>query len=515
MPEIAQAPRDPLRQRCSVLYRSLGIYKGISYGIEGRLVKWARIGIGLALVAALAVLGYAKREYIEELPLGCAFKAKALCAGIFLQGLPEERLEAEDTGFDPAFSIIKAGIDYPGKRVTCSILGTGLFAKTAVLVEGLGPVLLSGVPESRLAELASEAAARSSSPAEPRAALRPWPEGDAEGDGPPLAESMALNAALDSAFAETDPKRLKRTRAVVVVHGGRIVAERYAEGVGKDTLLLSWSMAKSFTNAMVGVLVRQGRLDIRAPAMVPEWAKPGDPRRAITTDMLLRMSSGLSWYEEYARHPISDVNRMLFLEPDAAAYAARMPLSSPPDSAWSYSSGTANLVSRIVRDVVGSETGYLAFPYREIFDRIGMRSAVFGTDAAGVYVGSSYLYATARDYARFGLLCLRDGVWKGERILPERWMSYSTTPTPKAPKGEYGAFFWLNRGSAANPSDRRFPGMPADLFWAEGYQGQAIAVCPSLDLVVVRLGMTWRGDWGAATLLDGIRKAIGREKGGT
>jgi CubicO group peptidase (beta-lactamase class C family) len=475
-------------------------------------MNWMRLGIALASVAGIAIVAYAKREYIEKLPIGCAFKAKTLCAGLFLQAISMERLEAEDCGFDPAFSIIKARIDYSGKRVTCSILGTGLFARTAAFYDGVGPVLVSGVTKRRLDELASLSIPRDARVAEPGDALRPWPEGGAAAAGAPLADTAGLEAAVDSAFAETDAEKPKRTRAIVVVHGGRIVAERYAEGIAADTPLLSWSMAKSFMNAMVGVLVRQGRLDIGAPAMVPEWAEPGDPRRVVTTDMLLRMSSGLSWYEEYAEHPISDVNRMLFLEPDAAAYAARKSLAAPPDSVWSYSSGSTNIVSRIARDAIGSEAEYLAFPYREIFDRIGMRSAVFGIDAAGVYVGSSYLYATARDYACFGLLCLRDGVWNGERILPEHWMTYSTTPTPKAPKGGYGASFWLNRGGAEDPSDREFPGMPADLFWADGYQGQMLFVCPSLDLIAVRLGMTWDNDWGATSFLEEARKAIERGK---
>lgn len=139
-----------------------------------------------------------------------------------------------------------------------------------------------------------------------------------------------------------------------------------------------------------------------------------------------------------------------------------------------------------------------------------MRSAVFGTDAAGVLLGSSYLYATARDYARFGLLCLHDGTWQGERILPAGWMAYSSTATPASRQGNYGAFFWLNRGSPGNPADRELPGMPTDLYWADGYQGQQIFVCPSLDLVAVRLGMTFHGDWGAAAFLEGIRKALGR-----
>ncbi len=475
--------------------------------------RWIVFGALALVLAAVAALGWVKREYIEELPIGCAFKAKTLCAGVFVQGLPAATVEREDAAFDPAFGLMKAAIDTAHKSVTCSIFGLGLFARTAVYIEGLGPVLLSGKSEKAIRSMAPPPVPdrpAGAAPAVDRSAIG-WPDGDREPSAPePKLDSGALKAAMDGVFVETDPVHLKRTRAVIVVYRGRIVAERYADGISKDIALLSWSMAKSFTNALAGILVRQGKLDIKAPAPVPEWKKPGDPRGAITTDMLMRMSSGLAWEEDYTDHPVSDVNRMLFLEPDMAAFAASKRLAAAPDSRWSYSSGSTNIVSRIVRATVGDEAAYLAFPRRELFDKIGMSDVVFGVDASGTLIGSSYLYATARDYARFGLLCLGDGTWKGERILPEGWMAYSTTPTGGAPKGEYGAFFWLNKGGPGKPSDRELPGMPTDLYWADGYQGQQIFVCPSLDLVAVRLGMTWNSSWGARAFLDGIRKAIRR-----
>jgi CubicO group peptidase (beta-lactamase class C family) len=476
------------------------------------------LSIVLVLVAALGLAAIIEREYIEEIPLACAFKAKTLCAGLFLQGLPLERLVAEDSGFDPAFALVHARVDTTARRVTCSLLGTGLFAKTAVLIDGLGPVLLSGVSEKELRAMAASVEPRLMAAASTDKA---WPAGDAD-PAPPSAGATAAKAVggplkaadlgplLDAAFAEPDPAHPRRTRAVVVIQGGRMVAERYAPGISRDTRLISWSMAKSFTNAMVGILVGEGKLDIHAPAPVAEWSGPGDPRRSITTDMLMRMSSGLDWEEDYTDHPISDSNRMLFLERDMAAYTARKPLASTPDTVWKYSSGSTNLVSRIVKTTMGDGGRYLSFPYSRLFGRIGMRSAVFGTDAAGTFVGSSYIYATARDYARFGLLLLHDGVWEGERILPAGWVAYSTTPTKAAPKGEYGAFFWLNKGEPAGSTNRDYPDMPDDLFWCDGYQGQYIVVCPSLDLVVVRLGMTWKGDDGVAALLSGIRQAMGR-----
>ena len=469
--------------------------------------RWIALGAALAVIAALAVAAYTNREFIEQIPLGCAFKAKALCAGLFVQGLPAQTIEREDSGFSPTFGILRARIDPVRRSVTCSLFGLGIFAKTAVYIEGLGPVLLSGVSEKKLRAMAPPAAPAQ---AADQAGID-WPAGDREPKRPaPAIDTAALAAAVDATFVERDSAHLKRTRAILVVYDGRIVAERYAPGIRPETRLLSWSMAKSFTNAMVGILVRQGAIDIHAPAPVPEWKAAGDPRHAVSTDILMRMSSGLTWYEEYADHPISDVNRMLFLEPDTAAFAAAKPLAAKPDTVWSYSSGTTNIVSRIVRDVIGSEADYLAFPRRELFDRIGMRGAVFGTDASGVLCGSSYLYATARDYARFGMLCLDDGVWLGARILPEGWMAYSTTPTPGAPQGKYGAFFWLNKGSPGNPADREYHDMPTDLFWADGYQGQVIFVCPSLRLVAVRLGMSWNSDWDSAAFLRGVRKAIGK-----
>ena len=462
----------------------------------------------LIILIAAGVFGYTKREYIEQIPIGCAFKAKAVCAGVFVQGLESEKIAAEDSGFNPVFKLLKTKIDLDKKTVSCSLLGTGLFKKTAVYIEGLGPVLLSGVAEETVRAMKPDLP--EPAPADPAAV--PWPTGDRMPDGaaPVVFDAAKLERAVDEAFAEPDPNHLKRTRAVIVLLDGNLVAERYAPGIARDTRLLSWSMAKSFTNVLVGILVRQGKLDIHAPAPVPEWQAGADPRRTITVDQLMRMSSGLDWYEEYAAHPVSDVNRMLFLEPDHAAYAAAKKLAVPPDTLWSYSSGTTNIVSRIIRDVLGSRGVYWAFPRLELFNKIGMRSAVFGTDATGTFIGSSYLYATARDFARFGLFCLNDGVWNGERLLPEGWMAYSTTATPKAEKGVYGAFFWTNQGQPDHPENRAFPKMPRDLFWADGYQGQHIFVCPSLKLVAVRLGMAWDSKWGEAEFLEGLAGAIAR-----
>jgi len=306
-------------------------------------------------------------------------------------------------------------------------------------------------------------------------------------------DAARLSRLLDDAFSEPEPARLRRTRAVVVVRGGRIVAERYAPGFGPQTPQLGWSMTKSLTNALCGILVRQGRLDISAPAPVPEWSRPGDARRAITVDLLLRQSSGLRWHEVYETSPFdSSVIAMLYGRGhrDMAAFAASQPLAHPPGTVWSYSSGTTLILSGILRSLIGSDPDYHAFPRRELFDRIGMKSALIEADAAGTFVGSSYSYATARDWARFGLLYLRDGTWEGARILPAGWVDYTRTPAPAAPHGEYGAHFWLNAGADERGVPRPDSRAPADLFYASGHDGQVVAIVPSRDLVIVRIGLT-------------------------
>ena len=285
---------------------------------------------------------------------------------------------------------------------------------------------------------------------------------------------------LERAF--TQPPELGETLAIVVVHRGEVVAERYGPDTGPDTTLISWSMAKSITHALVGLLVRDGRLDVAAPAAVPRWQGDDDPRREITLDQLLQMRSGLDFVEDYSDDHVSDVLEMLFGSgaDDVAAYAESCPLAHEPGAVWNYSSGTTNIVSALVGRVIGGgEAGVRSFLERELFAPAGMRSAIPRFDAAGTFVGSSYVYATARDFARFGELYLHDGVADGTRVLPEGWVDHArTTTSPPAPPEEihgYGAHWWIWDDDLGT-------------FGAHGYEGQYTLVVPSLDLVVVRLG---------------------------
>jgi CubicO group peptidase (beta-lactamase class C family) len=261
------------------------------------------------------------------------------------------------------------------------------------------------------------------------------------------------------------------TRAVIVVHRGRVVAERYAPGFDRHTKLTGWSMTKSITNALIGILVRQGRLNVAEPAPVDVWQE--DERSKITIENLLRMNSGLKWWEFYGGP--SDATRMLYRERGMGEYAMKSRLGHRPGEAFYYSSGTANILSSIIRRTVG-DSDYYRFPYEQLFYRIGMYSAVLEPDAGGTFVGSSYCYATARDWARFGMLYLQDGVWNGQRVLPEGWVDFTRRGD------EYGALWWLNR-------NRRHPHIPVDCYGAEGYEGQYIWVIPSKDLVVVRMAL--------------------------
>ena len=317
-------------------------------------------------------------------------------------------------------------------------------------------------------------------PAQPAGIVWPteeWPEGmPAAGT-----DTGELARLLDFAFSDPAPDLMGETHAFLAVQGGKIVAERYWRDFTVGSTFPSWSEAKSITQALIGILVREGKLDIHAPADVPEWQGADDPRHGITLDMLLRMSSGLKFTEDYVDSGVSDVMEMLWGKgkTDVAAYAASLPLAHAPDTFWNYSSGTSNIVARCAARAYGaSSEAFRDFMFRELFDPLGMKSPVPKFDGAGTFIGSSFCYCTARDFARFGLLYLRDGVWDGQRILPEGWVDYARTPTPAVPKIEalkYGAHWWLGMAG---------PGS----FSCNGYEGQYTVLVPEKDLVLVRHG---------------------------
>ena len=318
-------------------------------------------------------------------------------------------------------------------------------------------------------------------PLPPQPAGVPWPT-ESWPEGAPTADVDRLATLVVEAFGPGARPDLGETHSLVVIQAGRLVVEHYAEGFGANSTYKSWSMAKSITQALVGVLVGDGKIDIHAPADVPEWAAPGDPRGSITLDHLLRMVSGLAFAEDYRREQPSDVIEMLFGrgKSDVAHFAADMPLEHPPGAFWSYSSGTTNIISRCAARAAGVfGADFEAFMRARLFAPIGMTTPMPRFDDAGVFIGSSFCFCSARDFARFGLLYLRDGVWDGRRLLPEGWVDYARTPTPRQATDEqgYGAQWWLDLTGLGS-------------FSAQGYEGQYIAIVPDLDLIVVRNGST-------------------------
>merc|ERR1712137_597941 len=300
-----------------------------------------------------------------------------------------------------------------------------------------------------------------------------------------------LQKIFDAAFHEPVLKEsgiMRNTRAAIIVYDGKIIAERYAEGISTSTPLLGWSMTKSIVSTLIGLRVQEQKMSLTDSHLFPEWE--GDERSQITLDQLLRASSGLEFQE--TNDPWSDVSGMLFRSSDYIKFAASKPLKHKPDTVWSYSSGTTNILSKLLRDSFkndGGDAAYWNFS-KNFFNQLGMESMVLDTDAHGNYVGSSFSHATARDWARFGLFAMNRGNWMGKQILEEKWFDYALNPTPTSQRGEYGAQWWLNAGSKEDPSNRPYPNLPTDAFFAQGYMGQTVAVIPSKKLVVVRLGAT-------------------------
>lgn len=440
--------------------------------------KRAVVGVAVvALVVAIAVLFYG----LQLGAIGTAYKAKVVCSGIFVSQRDAGSLLDTDLSADDLAILrhVDVQVDRESREVTAALFG--LAGRRAVYREGQGCVVIHR---------------KAANPATPRAVGSTERLRDQEAvvdalatrDRPPPAlDQSRLDAALEWAFSEPDPASLRRTRAVVLVYKGRLVGERYAHGFTKDTPLLGWSMTKGVINALVGVLVKEGKIALGDAVPIPEWRGSSDPRRKITFDHLLRMTSGLQFNEDYS-NPLADVTYMLFGVPDMAAYAAAKPVEAEPGARWSYSSGTTNIIAYAIRQVIG-DSSYLEFPRRALFDRLGMTSALMETDAAGTFVGSSFMYATARDWARLGLLYLYDGVWLGQRVLPEGWVAYTRSPAPNAPDRQYGAHMWLQipKEYRCGSDDRS---LPADTFHAIGHEGQFVTIIPSRELVLVRLGFT-------------------------
>jgi CubicO group peptidase (beta-lactamase class C family) len=418
-------------------------------------------------VLLLSALVYITVSNYPKLDLISGFAAKSVASAHFADGRTLQMIEAGDNDI-PLVSLARNEIDEHAKFATASVYG--LKQRKAIYREGLGATLIDhDFDVTQPYEVPKRMK---------KVNVLPFPYGDLEPKDTFFSNINygKLQKAIDDAFDHTGNKE-KRTRAVLVVYKDKIVAEKYAAGFSKNSRILGWSMTKSITATLFGILQHQGKIDIMQRAPIPEWKN--DRRAKITINDLLHMNSGLAWNENY--ETISDATKMLFIARDMTAVQRDKPAVFAPGSHWNYSSGTTNLLSGILRQQFKSHQQYLDFWYAELIDKIGMQSMFIETDMAGNYVGSSYGWATTRDWAKFGLLYLHKGTWNGERLFDESWAKYAATSTRNS-EGRYGAHFWLNAGGY-------YPDAPKDLYSANGFQGQMVFIIPSLELVIVRMGL--------------------------
>jgi hypothetical protein len=452
------------------------------------------------IIVAILVLALLYSGYYcwRSFPIATGYGAKALCSAVFVSGRQLKDVVDHDLSFFP-LNYASYDIDYVDSSATCSMFGFAVHK--AIYRRGLGATIVNDISEPELRAQRFILA--------PTADIKmdtvPWPQGDKINAGwPPGIDSAVVQKAVGDVFNRQNEHE-NFTRALIVLYKGQVVAENYAPGFTRSTKLVGWSMTKSITGTLAGLLAKSHKLDINQPAPIAAWGEAGDSRHGITIKHLLQQTSGLAFEEIY--HRSSDANRMLFVIGNAAAYAASRPLDKKPGTDFYYSSGNSNLLSSIYRRMLGDSL-YHRFPYDSLFHRIGMYNTVLEPDASGTFVGSSFCLATARDWARFGLLYCNGGTFNGERILPDKWIKQSVTPADATEKGEYGFQWWLNAGAKNNANDRLYPELPGDMFFADGYEGQNIFIIPSKQLVVVRLGLTRGKQWGEneflKTILGGI-----------
>ena len=410
-----------------------------------------------ATLLLVIIINYPKLNIIS------GYAAKNTSSSIFVANRTAAFTDATDNNFSP-INLASTAVSLENNSASASTLG--LLTRKAVYRNGLGSVLITKGYDASKKELIPKRFIRNTSLAYP---FGNKPQKDT------LFNTInygKLDSAVSSIFENSH-----QTRAVLVLYKNQLIAERYAKGFTKESRILGWSMTKSILSTVFGIMQYQGKLSVQDRAPILEWEN--DDRKKITLHNLLQMNSGLAWDENYEK--ISDVTKMLFLEDDMTKMQQKQQLVDSPNFSWNYSSGTSNLLSGILRKKLGNQQEYLDYWYRELIDKIGMNSMIVETDVKGHYVASSYAWATARDWAKFGLLYLHKGNWNGTQIFSPEWVDYITQPTPTS-NNSYGAHFWLNAGN-------KMKDVPSNMFYADGYQGQRVYILPDQEMVVVRLGL--------------------------
>lgn len=440
----------------------------------------------ILLLIALSFVYLVYANY-PRLNIITGFASKSVASGVFLANRTQESVEQGDNDFPP-IDKAKNTVDLVEQSATSSFYG--LKTRKAIYVDGLGTILLNKDYNENQEFIIPK---RDKTPKN-----LPFPYGNL-----PQIDNKFINVdykvlqnAVDNAF-DKPTENNKKTRTVMVVYKDQIIAEKYADGFDKNTPMLGWSMTKSLTATMYGILQKQGKIDVHSVTGIEEWQK--DDRKNITYNNLLQMNSGLQWVEDY--NTLSDVSKMLFLETEMGKVQLEKPLTGKSNESWNYSSGTTNLLAgHLFQQQFKSQQEYLDFWYNELLDKIGMHSALIESDLAGNFVGSSYGWANTRDWAKFGLLYLHKGNWNGEQIISPKWVEYVATPT-NGSDGRYGAHFWLNAGG-------HYPDVPKDLFSANGFQGQFVFIIPSKEIVIVRTGLTEDPEFDVNGFLRDILESI-------
>ncbi len=440
------------------------------------------------IIAILVILilgfGILAKYLIDRSTIFTGFAAKNVASGVFVANRTQESIEAIDINFFPV-NLANTVVDKENKTVTSDFFGYG--KQVAVYREGLGCTLLADFDIKKVQEQKCSKSINSIKTED-----KYWPKGDLDREIKlSNVNQDKLDAAIDAALSQGN------TRAIIVAYDTLVKWEQYGEGFDENTPILGWSMSKSITSTMIGILAKDGKIDINAPAPIDEWKN--DERKNITTKSLLQMTSGLKWVEDYG--DISEATIMLYEKGDIAQYAISVPKEKSPNQEWLYSSGSSNILQEIVKRKFNSNTEYWNWAYENLFHRLGMNSTIMETDAAGTFIGSSYTYAPAKDWARYGIFYLQEGIWFGDTIVNKSWVDFTQEEAPNS-DGKYGAQFWLNK------SGHEVPDAPEDTYFADGYQGQRVYIIPSKKLVIVRFGVSKKGEFDYNKLVSEVVSAF-------
>ncbi|PIB37758.1 serine hydrolase domain-containing protein [Maribacter sp. 4G9] len=440
-------------------------------------LTWA-FALVLVVLLVFGYLNYPKLNLIS------GYASKNLASNVFLAQRDAYFVNVVDHDM-PLINLATAEADSENKSASASVYG--LMERISVYKEGLGAVLTNTEHQKHNFSIVPERHQK-------RDTL-PFPYGN-QGVKDTLMANVDYDA-LEFTLTRAMQDSVQKTRSLLVVYKNQIIGEKYTDEFNKDTKILGWSMTKSILGTLYGILEFENGVSLEYRPFEVLYNTDG-PKSKITLNHLLRMQSGLAWDEDYFK--ISDVTKMLFLDSDMTLAQANNVVIAPPTEIWNYSSGTSNLLSGILRKQFATHQEYLNFPYAKLIDRIGMHSMLIETDLEGNFVGSSYGWATTRDWAKFGLLYLHRGDWNGDRIFSDSWVDYITKPTEHS-NGTYGAHFWLN-------AEGKYPDLPRDLYSANGFQGQRVFIIPSKDMVIVRTGLEEQTDEQFNTLISDILKTI-------